>query len=156
MLYSQASSRGAGHSDARRHAVERDHRRIWRIFCENFHLFSGHTSAAWLAYEFVEVFGLPEKPHRDNADALYDALQAKLALPEFRPRALFERFRIEALCTTHAASDPLEQHKSCALRAGEAGSFPVCGRTLPFNSMRPAGEPKSRLWPRRGYRYQLL
>lgn len=92
-------------------AVERDHRRIWRIFCENFHLFSGTPSAAWLAYEFVEVFGLPEKPHRDNADALYDALQAKLALPEFRPRALFERFRIEVLCTTHAASDPLEQHQ---------------------------------------------
>jgi glucuronate isomerase len=34
-----------------------------------------------------------------------------LGKPEFRPRALFERFNIECLCTTDAATDTLEHHQ---------------------------------------------
>ena len=37
--------------------------------------------------------------------------EACLARPEFRPRALFERFSIEVLCTTDAATDTLEWHQ---------------------------------------------
>ncbi len=33
--------------------------------------------------------------------------------PEFRPRALFERFRIEVIATTEGPNDPLEHHR-CA------------------------------------------
>src|SRR5690606_11187221 len=33
------------------------------------------------------------------------------ATPEFRPRALFERFGIEVLATTDAATDTLEHHQ---------------------------------------------
>jgi glucuronate isomerase len=43
---------------------------------------------------------------------VYDRLAAKLRLPEFRPRALFERFGIETLCTTDDAADPLESHRA--------------------------------------------
>jgi glucuronate isomerase len=46
---------------------------------------------------------------------VYDEIQAKLGMPEFRPRALFERFGIETLCTTDEAADPLEAHR--AIRA---------------------------------------
>jgi len=38
----------------------------------------------------------------------------RLAGPDFRPRALFERFDIEVLATTDAASDPLRHH--CAIK----------------------------------------
>src|SRR4030095_5544020 len=36
----------------------------------------------------------------------------KLASPEFRPRALFDRFRIDALVTTDSAADSLEHHRA--------------------------------------------
>ena len=46
----------------------------------------------------------------DNADATYDRIAEKLQKPEFRPRALFERFNIEALATTESPLDDLLHH----------------------------------------------
>jgi glucuronate isomerase len=43
---------------------------------------------------------------------VYDQIAERLASPEFRPRALFERFHIEALATTDKASDCLDAHRS--------------------------------------------
>ena len=40
--------------------------------------------------------------------------------PEFRPRALFERFNIEVLCTTDAATDRSSSTSASATRAGRA------------------------------------
>ncbi|MFL5582960.1 MAG: glucuronate isomerase, partial [Gemmatimonadaceae bacterium] len=42
---------------------------------------------------------------------IYDEIAEKLASAEFRPRALFERFNIEVLATTDAATDPLRFHR---------------------------------------------
>lgn len=98
-------------------AVESDHRLIWRRFCEGFHLFRGTPSGIWLTHEMSEVFGVDEKPSISSAERLYDRIAAKLATPEFRPRALFERFNIEVLCTTDAATDTLEHHQAI-LRSG--------------------------------------
>ncbi len=90
--------------------VERDPRAIWRLFADHFHLFRGTPTGCWLKHEFAEVFGVDETLHSGNAMAVYDQIEACLAKPEFRPRALFERFRIEALCTTDAATDTLAHH----------------------------------------------
>jgi len=89
-----------------------DHRRIWRLFCENFHLFRGTPSGIWLREELASVFGVDEKPDSSNADRLFDLIAEKLASPDFSPRKLFERFKIEALCTTDAATDTLEHHQA--------------------------------------------
>jgi len=91
---------------------EGDHRKIWRLFCENFHLFRGTPSGIWLTDELVTVFGLDEKPDASNADRLFDTVSEKLSSPEFSPRQLFERFHIEVLCTTDAATDTLEHHRA--------------------------------------------
>jgi glucuronate isomerase len=104
--------------------VETDHRKIWRTFCENFHLFRGTPSGIWLAHELGEVFGIDEKPSPASADRLYDLIAEKLASPEFAPRTLFERFHIEVLCTTDAATDTLDHHR--AIRQSGWG-----GRILP-------------------------
>ncbi|SDR28290.1 glucuronate isomerase [Thermostaphylospora chromogena] len=90
--------------------VERDPRAIWRRFCENWHLFRGTPTRFWLEYELLEVLGVSGLPSAQNADALYDEIAARLAEPEFRPRALFERFRIEVLATTDPALSPLDDH----------------------------------------------
>jgi glucuronate isomerase len=95
--------------------VEQDHRKIWQTFAEHFHLFRGTPSGAWLAAELAEVFGVMEKLNGQTAQAIYDQIETRLAEPAFRPRALFERFDIEVLCTTDAATDSLAQHQ--AIRA---------------------------------------
>jgi len=94
---------------------EIDHHKIWRLFCANFHLFRGTPSGIWLRHALSEVFGCAEKPSAANADRLYDHIAERLASPEFTPRALFERFHIEVLYTTDAATDTLEHHQ--AIRA---------------------------------------
>ena len=133
MLYSQGipleallpspNGRGAGGEGG-------DHRTIWRIFCENFHLFRGTPSGIWLTQELSEVFGVEEKPNASNADRLFDSLSEKLSSPEFSPRQLYERFNIEILCTTDAATDSLEHHQAIRASGWE-------GRILP--TFRPDG-----------------
>ena len=91
--------------------VEQDHRKIWQTFCEHFYLFRGTPSGMWIAHELVDVFGVTEKPTGENAQEIYDQISAQLATPEFRPRTLFERFNIEVMSTTDAATDTLAYHK---------------------------------------------
>ncbi|HSQ18124.1 MAG TPA: glucuronate isomerase, partial [Anaerolineales bacterium] len=76
--------------------------------------------------ELSVVFNIDEKPSTANADLLYDLITEKLAQPEFLPRALFERFNIEVLCTTDAATDTLETHQ--AIRAAWDGRIIPCFR----------------------------
>jgi glucuronate isomerase len=90
--------------------VERDHRKIWQRFADLFYLFRGTPSGIWLAHEFKFVLGIDERLDGQNAQRIYDQVLERLTSPEFRPRALFERFHIEALSTTDAASDPLQAH----------------------------------------------
>ena len=51
----------------------------------------------------------------DVALAAGDTITAALQTPQFRPRALFERFGIEVIATTESPLDPLEHH--AAIRA---------------------------------------
>lgn len=92
--------------------VETDHRKIWQTFADHFTLFRGTPSGVWLAHELYAVFGIQQKLNGASAQAIYDELSDKLARPEYSPRALFERFKIEVLCTTDAASDPLVWHQA--------------------------------------------
>jgi glucuronate isomerase len=89
-----------------------NHREIWHTFCTNFHLFRGTPSGIWLMHELSEVFGLDTPPNASNADRLFDSVSDKLSSPEFSPRNLFERFNIEVLATTDAATDTLAHHQA--------------------------------------------
>lgn len=96
-------------------------RAIWRTLCENWDAFLGTPVRFWFESEFSDVFGLTEQPSAANADALYDQLAATLASPEFRPRALFDRFRIAVLATTDDPADDLEAHARLAADATFTG-----------------------------------
>jgi glucuronate isomerase len=91
--------------------VESDPRKIWRRFAENFHLFRGTPSWLWLNHAFTEVFGFHERLGAGNADRAYNHIAACLEQREFRPRALFERFNIEAITTTDSPLDDLRHHR---------------------------------------------
>jgi glucuronate isomerase len=95
--------------------VEQDGRRIWQILADNYYLFAGTPTGAWLDYELAVVFGVEGKLDSTSGERIYDEIAEKLRSPEFRPRALFERFNIEVLTTTDRESDPLAAH--AALRA---------------------------------------
>jgi glucuronate isomerase len=115
MLYSQGiplEALGISRRDGR--AVETDHREIWQTFADHFYLFRGTPSGIWLKHELHDVFEVKRKLTGATAQAIYDELVEKLARPEYRPRALYDRFNIEVLCTTDAASDPLISHKEIA------------------------------------------
>jgi glucuronate isomerase len=90
--------------------VESDARRIWRTFAANYHLFRGTPTRIWLDHAFHQVFGIRERLSPESADRVFDSINASLAKPEFRPRALFERFNIEVIATTESPLDPLAHH----------------------------------------------
>lgn len=92
--------------------VETDPRAIWQIFGEHWYLFRGTPTGAWLTHELHEVFGIRSKLTGETAQDIYDQIAEQLATPEFLPRALFERFNIEVLTTTDAATDSLEHHQT--------------------------------------------
>ncbi|WP_204162009.1 glucuronate isomerase [Rathayibacter sp. VKM Ac-2803] len=100
-------------------------REIWRRFASRWHLFEGTASGYWLMHELSELFAIAVNPSAATADAIYDAIAERLAEPEFRPRALFERFRIDVLATT---DDPLDDLAGHAALAADPG---VTGRVLP-------------------------
>ncbi|MEO9685085.1 MAG: glucuronate isomerase [Tateyamaria sp.] len=90
---------------------EQDTRKIWRLFAQNYHLFRGTPSRLWVDHAFQEVFGITQRLSADTADAIYDQIDDCLGRDDFRPRALFERFNIEAISTTESAIDDLRWHK---------------------------------------------
>ncbi len=94
--------------------AETDRRLIWRRFAEHYRLFRGTPSRLWLDHVFAGVFGLTVRLEGDSADVYFDHINAALAEPAFRPRALFDRFGIEVLATTEAALDPLIHHRAIA------------------------------------------
>ena len=127
MLYSQGvtlESLGISRIDGTSHAVERRPRKIWQRFADQWHLFRGTPTRAWLEYQLHEVFGIQDALDSASASRVYDAISERLKSPEFRPRALFKRFNIEVLATTDGPSDTLEHHK--ALSQGDLG-----GRVIP-------------------------
>jgi glucuronate isomerase len=95
--------------------VATDPRAIWQLFADHYHLFRGTPSRLWLDHVFSKVFGIGRRLSSATADHYFDHINASLARPEFRPRALFERFKIEAIATTEGALDDLAHHR--AIRA---------------------------------------
>ncbi len=104
--------------------TETDTRGIWRLFAQNYHLFAGTPSRLWLDHVFDEVFGLEVPLSNATADLYFDHINACLDRPEFRPRALFDRFNIEVLATTESPLDSLEHHRRSVIATGMAGLSP--------------------------------
>ncbi|MCR9086646.1 MAG: glucuronate isomerase [Rhodobacteraceae bacterium] len=92
--------------------AETDMRAVWRRFAAHYHLFRGTPTRLWMDHAFETLFDLTAPLGPDTADAAYDRIAACLTQPEFRPRALFERFDIEMLATTEGALDPLDHHRT--------------------------------------------
>ena len=95
-------------------AGEQDARKIWHAFAAHYHLFRGTPTRLWLDQSFCELFGMTVRLSAATADQYFDRISECLAKPEFRPRALFEQFKIEVIATTESPLDPLAHHKAIA------------------------------------------
>ena len=114
MLYSQGISLAELGVPSREGPSTADPRTAWKLFASNQHLFRGTPSSIWLDYVFANVFGFDVRLDAQSADRYFDVIGEKLASPEFRPRALFDRFNIEVLATTESPVDTLEHHHTIA------------------------------------------
>jgi glucuronate isomerase len=116
-------------------------RAAWRALCAHWDAFRGTPSRFWLESELAEIFGVTVRPAAATADAIYDQVAETLRRPDFRPRALLERFGIEVLATTDDPCDDLAAH--AAVRDDPS----VATRVLP--TFRPDRylEPARTDWP---------
>ncbi len=125
MMYSQGIPLEAlGIPDANGRAEEVDPREVWQIFANNYFLFRGTPTRLWLDTSLSSLFGVEERLTGKNALAIYEHIATKLKTPEFRPRALFETFRLSVLSTTDSPLDSLAHH--AAIRSSDWH-----GRVLP-------------------------
>ena len=110
MLYSQ----GVPFEELGINSSERiEPRSVWRVFAQHYYLFRGTPTRLWLDFVFQGLFGLDKRLSSE-----------KLKTPEFRPRALLERFRVEVLATTDSPLDPLTSHQAIC-------NSPFKGRIIP-------------------------
>ena len=136
MLYSQGvalEDLGVPARDGRR--VERDPRAIFLRFAERWHLFRGTPTRMWIEQALHDVFGIRDRLSAQTAHGIYDQIADALRRPELRPRALFERFKIEVLSTTESPLDPLRHHQK--LRASGWS-----GRIVPTYRPDPVVDPE--------------
>jgi glucuronate isomerase len=108
MLYSQ----GIALEDLGIGSKQPGGRSAWRIFARHYYLFRGTPTRLWLDFVFQELFGLTKRLSEQTAEEYYDVIDEKLKTAEFRPRTLFQRFRLEVLATTDSPLDPLSHHKA--------------------------------------------
>jgi len=91
-----------------------DPRKIWSVFAQHYYLFRATPSRMWIDHALEAVFGIEEDLTPNTAEAIYDRIDAALATPAYRPRALFDRFGVEVLATTDSAVDDLRHHATIA------------------------------------------
>src|SRR5207245_11599808 len=93
-------------------AAEVDDRAVWQLLADNVRLFALTPSGLWLRETLATVFGIEEQLDSSSAEAIYARVEEQLATPEFAPRALLDRFRVECLSTTDSAGASLEDHQA--------------------------------------------
>ena len=89
-------------------------RQVWRRLCERWHVYRGTPVRFWLEAELAEIFHVTARPSAQTADAIYDQLAECLRQDAYRPRALYERFRLAVLATTDDPCDDLAAHAALA------------------------------------------
>ena len=111
-------------------------RAVWRLLCEHWGVYRSTPVRYWLEAELAEIFEVSERPSPATADRIYDQVAERLEQPEFRPRALYERFNIAALATTDDPCDGLAAH--AALTADPTWSGRVIPTFRPDRYLEPA------------------
>ncbi|MBC8374628.1 MAG: glucuronate isomerase [FCB group bacterium] len=91
--------------------VEEDPRQIWQLFAQHYYLFAGTPVGAWFDHVFTEVFGIHDHLTTQTSKTFFEIIDAALKTPEFLPRNIADRFKIEVISTTDDATHTLAHHQ---------------------------------------------
>ncbi len=91
--------------------TEAESREAFRTVCAHWSDYRGTPVRFWFDAQLADIFGVTQRPSAETADDIYDQIAGCLTTPEFRPRALFDRFGIEVLATTDDPCDDLSAHQ---------------------------------------------
>ena len=100
---------------------EAEAREVWRLLCGHWDAYRGTPVRFWLEAELADIFDVSVRPSAQTADAIYDQVADRLAKDGYRPRALYDRFRIQVLATTDDPADDLSAHAALAADPTWAG-----------------------------------
>jgi glucuronate isomerase len=116
--------------------TEQQSRDAFRILCSHWSAYRGTPVRYWLDDQLSGIFGVKVRPSAETADQIYDQIASCLDSPEFKPRALYERFKIEVLATTDDPCDDLAAHQF--LRDDESWHGRVIPTFRPDKYLEPA------------------
>jgi glucuronate isomerase len=115
----------------------RDSRAIFRIFAQHWDAFLGTPTRMWMEHTLYEVIGVDTPLAPDSSNLVHDQIASWIADPENHPRALFDRFGIEALATTDPALADLAQHVRIAASGWTGRIIPTFRPDDLINPARP-------------------
>ena len=106
MLYSQ----GIAMETLREGADPKKAQEVWRLFAAHYSPVPRHANAAVARLRLPGALRTRCAAEQGNRRPYWETISEQLATKEFRPRALYERFRMEVIATTDNALDNLEAH----------------------------------------------
>ena len=116
--------------------TEQQSRDAFRILCSHWSAYRGTPVRYWLDDQLAGIFGVKVRPSAETADQIYDQIASCLDSPEFKPRALYEKFKIEVIATTDDPCDDLAAHQF--LRDDETWQGRVIPTFRPDKYLEPA------------------
>jgi glucuronate isomerase len=116
--------------------TEQQSREAFRTLCSHWSIYRGTPVRYWLDDQLAGIFEIKVRPSAETADQIYDQIASSLESPEFKPRALYEKFKIEVLATTDDPCDDLAAHQF--LRHDESWQGRVIPTFRPDKYLEPA------------------
>ena len=86
----------------------------WLALAKVFELFAGNPTYEWIHLDLKRRLGIDLEINEENAEAIWQDAQAKLARPEYSPQSLILAMNVEAMCSTDDPADTLEYHVALA------------------------------------------
>lgn len=83
----------------------------WLCFAKTMPKLIGNPLYHWTHLELKRYFGIDLVLNERNAKEIWDAVNAKLRLPEYSVKNLIRKSSVEVICTTDSPYDNLEYHK---------------------------------------------
>jgi glucuronate isomerase len=78
----------------------------------------GNPLYPWTHLELKRYFGINDVLKPETADAIWKKANSLLARPDYKPRAIMEKFKVKLVCTTDDPADDLRWHKQVAADPG--------------------------------------
>ena len=84
----------------------------WKAFAETVPYLLGNPMYHWTHLELKRYFGIDTLLSGDTCREIWEEVNQKLAMEEYRVQGLIRKSNVEVICTTDAPGDTLEYHKA--------------------------------------------